>query len=70
MRPGKTLHRWRTAFLAYFDTDGATNGGTEAINGIIELDRRVAQGFRNFEHYRLRMLLNPGGLDASPHTQL
>ena len=69
-RLGKTLRRWRTAFLAYFDTDGASNGGTEAVNGIIELGRRIARGFRNFEHYRLRMLLITGGLDASPHTQL
>ncbi len=66
----KTLSRWNTAFLAYFDTDGASNGGTEAVNGIIELGRRIARGFRNFEHYRLRMLLITGGLDASPHTQL
>ena len=69
-RLGKTLRRWKTAFLAYFDTDGASNGGTEAINGIIELGRRIARGFRSFEHYRLRMLLITGGLDASPHTQL
>ncbi|MCI9887723.1 ISL3 family transposase [Micrococcales bacterium 31B] len=69
-RLGKTLRRWKTAFLAYFDTNGASNGGTEAINGIIELGRRIARGFRNFEHYRLRMLLIAGGLDASPHTQL
>jgi len=69
-RLGKTLRSWKTAFLAYFDTAGASNGGTEAINGIIELGRRIARGFRNFEHYRLRMLLITGGLDASPHTQL
>ncbi|SLM93191.1 Mobile element protein [Brachybacterium nesterenkovii] len=69
-RLGKTLSRWKTAFLAYFDTDGASNGGTEAVNGIIELGRRIARAFRNFEHYRLRMLLITGGLDASPHTQL
>ncbi|MEW1977517.1 transposase [Kocuria palustris] len=69
-RLGKTLRRWRTAFLAYFDADGASNGGTEAIDGLIELGRRIARGFRNYEHYRLRMLLITGGLDASPHTQL
>ena len=39
-----------------------TNGGTEAINGIIELHRRLARGFRNRENYRLRMLLAAGGL--------
>ena len=40
------------------------------LHGIIELGRRIARGFRNVEHYRLRMLLITGGLDASPHTQL
>ena len=56
-----TATGWRSA---------ASDGGTEPINGIIELGRRIAGGFRNFEHYRLRMLLITGGLDASPHTQL
>lgn len=69
-RLGNTLRRWKTALLAYFDTDGASNSETEAINGKIELGRRVAHRFRNFEHYRLRVLLIAGGLDASPHTQL
>ena len=45
-----------------FDTDGASNGGTEAVNGLIELHRRIARGFRNPENYRLRMLLIGGGL--------
>jgi len=56
-RLGRTLKQWREAFLAYFDTGRASNGGTEAINGLIELHRRIARGFRNREHYRLRMLL-------------
>ena len=55
-RLGRTLRRWREALLAYFDTDrkwkdaflayfttGATNGGTEAINGLIELRPRLPQ---------------------------
>jgi len=45
-RLGRTLPQWRAEFLGYFDTDGANNGGTEAINGLIELHRRVARGFR------------------------
>ena len=61
-RLGKTLKRWRDAFLAYFTTNGASNGGTEAVNGLIELHRRVARGFRNLTNYRLRMLLIGGGL--------
>jgi transposase len=61
-RLGRTLRRWRDAFLAYFTTSRANNGGTEAINGIIELHRRLARGFRNRDNYRLRMLLAAGGL--------
>ncbi|QFG70372.1 ISL3 family transposase [Ornithinimicrobium pratense] len=61
-RLGRTLRKWKEAFLAYFTT-GATNGGTEAINGLIELHRRIARGLTNFENYRLRMLLIGGGLN-------
>jgi transposase len=68
-RLGRTLKQWKAAFLAYFDTDRANNGGTEAINGLIELHRRVARGFRNRDNYRLRMLLIGGGLDHQPHRK-
>jgi len=61
-RLGRTLKQWREPFLAYFATAGANNGGTEAVNGLIELHRRVARGFRNRDNYRLRMLLIGGGL--------
>ena len=56
-------------FLGYFDTSGASNGGTEAVNGLIELHRRIARGLRNRENYRLRMLLIGGGLTLlTPHS--
>ena len=61
-RLGRTLRAWRNQFLAYFTTSRANNGGTEAINGIIELHRRIARGFRNLNNYRLRMILAAGGL--------
>jgi transposase len=67
-RLGRTLKQWRAAFLAYFDTGRSSNGGTEAVNGLIELHRRVARGFRNRDNYRLRMLLIGGGL-TSPHLK-
>ena len=67
-RLGTTLKRSRQAFLAYFDTGRASNGGTEAINGLIELHRRIARGFRNRHNYRLRMLLIAGGL-THPHLR-
>ena len=56
------MKRWRDALLAYFDTNSSSNGGTEANNGLIELHRRIARGFRNLQNYRLRMLLIGGGL--------
>ena len=61
-RLGRTLRRWKDAFLAYFTTHRSNNGGTEGINGIIELHRRLARGYRNWNNYRLRMLLAAGGL--------
>jgi transposase len=60
-RLGRTLRAWRAQMLAYFDTKGVSNGGTEAINLIIEKVRRLAHGFRDFEHYRLRILLAASG---------
>ena len=67
-RLGRTLKQWREAFLAYFTTGQSSNGGTEAVDGLIELHRRVARGFRNRSNYRLRMLLIGGGL-TSPHLK-
>ncbi|MDF9878673.1 transposase [Cellulosimicrobium cellulans] len=65
-RLGRTLRKWRPAFLAYFTTGRSSNGGTEAMNGIIELHRRLARGYRNRDNYRLRMLLACGGLGPLP----
>lgn len=56
-RLGRTLRQWRQQVLAYFATKGVSNGGTEAINLLIEKTRRLAHGFRNFNNYRLRILL-------------
>jgi transposase len=60
-RLGRTLRAWRTQMLAYFDTHGVSNRGTEAINLIIEKVRRLAHGFKDFDHYRLRILLAADG---------
>lgn len=62
----RTLRRWRDAFLAYFTTSRANNGGTEAINGIIELHRHLARDYRDRDNYRLRMLLAAGDLTPCP----
>ncbi len=56
--------------LAYFDTDGISNGGTEAINLIIEKTRRLAHGFRNFGNYRLRLLVAANGARPYPRRAI
>jgi transposase len=60
-RLGRTLRAWRAQVLAYFETSGISNGGTEAINLIIEKVRRLAHGFKDFDHYRLRIRLAADG---------
>ena len=62
-RLGRTLNQWRDAFLGYFTTSGANNGGTEAINGLIELARRVARGFRDPDNYRCLLYTSPSPRD-------
>jgi transposase len=37
--------------LAYFDTR-ITNGTIEAVNGLIQLARRMARGFRSFTNFQ------------------
>ncbi len=56
-RLGRTLRAWKQQVLAYFATKGVSNGGTEAVNLLIEKTCRLAHGFRNFGNYRLRILL-------------
>lgn len=44
-RLGRTLRFWQEEFLAYFDTNGASSGPTEAVNLIVEETRRLGRGF-------------------------
>ncbi len=41
-------------------TPAVSNGPTEAINGLIKKIKRIGHGFRNFDNYRLRLLLHCG----------
>jgi transposase len=59
-RLATTIDSWRTELLAYFDTTKVSNGPTEAINLLIKKIKRVGHGFRNFDNYRLRLLLHCG----------
>jgi transposase len=59
-RLARTLDSWREELLAYFDTGGVSNGPTEAVNGLIKKIKRIGHGYRNFNNYRLRLLLHCG----------
>ncbi len=58
-RLARTIHRWELQILAWHAT-GLTNGPTEAVNLLLKKIKRVGHGFRNFENYRLRLLLHCG----------
>lgn len=59
-RLARTIDSWRGELLAYFDTGHLTNGPTEATNLLIKKIKRSGHGFRNFDNYRLRLLLHCG----------
>ena len=59
-RLAATIKSWRSELLAYFTTGGLSNGPTEAINLLIKKIKRIGHGFRNFDNYRLRLLLHCG----------
>jgi transposase len=59
-RLATTIDSWRPEFLAYFDTGGVSNGPTEAMNLLVKKIKRTGHGFRNFNNYRLRLLLHCG----------
>jgi transposase len=52
-----TIVRWLDEIIAYFD-NRTTSGVVEGINNKLKLIKRSAYGFRNFENYRIRCLLN------------
>src|SRR6478735_10445115 len=56
-RLGRTLHVWRDELVAHFDHPNVSNGPTENLNLKIKNTKRIARGYRNFDHYRLRLLL-------------
>jgi transposase len=52
-----TIIRWLDEIIAYFDHK-TTSGVVEGINNKLKLIKRSAYGFRNFENFRVRCLLN------------
>jgi len=66
-RLGRTLHAWHVELYAHFDHPDVSNGPTENLNLKIKNTKRIARGYRNFDHYRLRLLLNHGRMNED-HT--
>jgi transposase len=64
-RLARTIARWETPILRWHRTR-LTNSATEGTNLIIKNIKRLGFGFRNFENYRLRLLLRCG---TSWHTR-
>ncbi len=51
----KTLAGWMDKIASYFH-QRTTSGMVEGINNKIKLIKRRAFGFRNFQHFRLRVI--------------
>ena len=60
--PSKEMLPTPGGILAYFDTK-LTSGAIEAVNGIIQLAKRMARGFRNFVYFRTAAYLRVGQLN-------
>lgn len=58
-RLAKTIRRWETPILRWHRTR-LTNAATEGTNLVIKNIKRLGFGFRNFDNYRLRLLLRCG----------
>jgi transposase len=56
---GRTLHQWLDKICNYHLAK-ISNGPTEALNNLIKRIKRIGFGFRNFDNYRIRVLLYAG----------
>lgn len=59
---GRTLNTWAEPILAWHTTR-ISNGPTEGQNNLIKATKRVGFGFRSFHNYRIRVLLDAGGVN-------
>lgn len=60
----QTLRHWWEEFLHYFD-ERVTSGVVEGLNRAIRAIIRRACGYHVFEHFRLHVLVEHGGLDPA-----
>jgi len=63
----RTLKEHFHGILAYLETR-LTNAAIEAVNGLLQMAKRMARGFRNFHYFRLAAYLKAGRLNLDvPH---
>lgn len=61
-RLSRTLKDHWQGILAFMETR-LTNAAMEAVNGILQIAKRMARGFRNFYYFRIAAYLKAGGLE-------
>ena len=63
----KTVRQHWEGILAYFDTR-MTSAAIEAVNGVVQLAKRMARGFRNFVYFRTAAYQRAGKLQLAVPT--
>jgi len=58
----RTIKHHMAGVLAFMETR-LTNAAIEAVNGILQMAKRMARGFRNFHYFRLAAYLKAGHLN-------
>ena len=64
---GEFVARWQEAILNYF-VEWTSSGLVEGLNNKIKLLKRLAFGFRNDSHFRLRVLMACEGRPSAHET--
>jgi transposase len=63
----RTIKNHLHGILAFMETR-LTNAAIEAVNGILQMAKRMARGFRNFRYFRIAAYLKAGHLNiCEPH---
>ena len=60
----RTLKAHWQGILAFMESR-LTNAAMEAVNGILQIAKRMARGFRNFHYFRIAAYLKAGGLQLN-----
>ena len=60
----RTLKTHWQGILAFMESR-LTNAAMEAVNGILQIAKRMARGFRNFHYFRIAAYLKAGGLQLN-----